>query len=85
MMRNGSVPGNPYLVKLVDVTNAMLAFMRPALCDTGFMECRNVRYSCTSAPPRMPPGKEETYLENLFKMRPLGVVSKKLIGDRKMA
>lgn len=25
------------------------------------------------------------YLENLFRMRPLGVVSKKLMGDRKMA
>jgi hypothetical protein len=26
-----------------------------------------------------------TYLENLFKIRPAGVVSKKLIGDRKIA
>ena len=31
------------------------------------------------------PHKDSTYLENLFKMRPLGVVSKKFIGDRKMA
>lgn len=29
--------------------------------------------------------KGRTYLENRFKMRPLGVVSKKLIGLRKMA
>lgn len=26
-----------------------------------------------------------TYLENLFRIRPLGVVSKKFIGERKMA
>ena len=28
---------------------------------------------------------DKTYLENLFKMRPAGVVSKKLIGDLKIA
>lgn len=29
--------------------------------------------------------KRQTYLENRFNIRPVGVVSKKLIGDRKMA
>ena len=76
-----------YFVNFVDVTKPYVSMTLMHLRER-LQRGRKQRLSYMNAIDRcqrLKPTHCGTYLENLFKMRPLGVVSKKFIGDLNMA